>query len=59
MGGHSYILLYLVTETNIKMTVLSYSCHRSSEWQVKLIKIIDKYSSNTIIILIKISKEMH
>ena len=42
MEGHSYILLYLVTKTNKKMTVLSYSCHRSDEWQVKLIKTIDK-----------------
>ena len=43
MGGHSYILLYLVTITNIKMTILLCSCYRSNEWQVKLIKIIDKY----------------
>ena len=42
MGEHSYILLYLVTITNIKMTVLSYSCHRSDEWQVKLVKKLTK-----------------
>ena len=36
---HIYYL-YLVTITNIKMTVLLCSCHRSDEWQVRLIKII-------------------
>ena len=39
---HIYYL-YLVAITNIKMTILSYSCYRSNEWQVKLIKTIDKY----------------
>ena len=41
MGGHSYILLYLVTITN-KMTVLSYSCYRLDEWQIKLVKKLTK-----------------
>ena len=43
MGGHSYILFISSYEKLIKMTVLSYSCHRSDEWQVKLVKTIDKY----------------
>ena len=59
MGGHSYILFISSYENVYKMTVLSYSCHRSSEWQIKLIKTFDKYLSNTIIILIKISKEIY
>ena len=42
MEGHSYILLYLVTKTNIKMTVLLCSCHRSNEWQIKLVKKLTK-----------------
>ena len=42
MGGHSYILLYLVTITNKKMTILSCSCYRSNEWQVKLVKKLTK-----------------
>ena len=42
MEGHSYILLYLVTKKNKKMTVLSYSCYRSDEWQVKLVKKLTK-----------------
>ena len=37
MGGHSYILLYLVTITNKKWPYYYVSCHRSNEWQVKLI----------------------
>ena len=42
MGGHSYIIYILVTITNIKMTVLSCSCYRSDEWQVKLVKKLTK-----------------
>ena len=38
---HIYYL-YLVTKTNKKMTVLSYSCYRSNEWQVKLVKKLTK-----------------
>ena len=40
MEGHSYILLYLVTKTNKKWQYYYVSCHRSNEWQVKLIKMI-------------------
>ena len=43
MEGHSYILLYLVTKTNKKWPYYYVSCHRSNEWQIKLIKTIDKY----------------
>ena len=42
MEGHSYILLYLVMITNKKMTVLLCSCHRSNEWQIKLVKKLTK-----------------
>ena len=38
---HIYYL-YLVVITNKKMTVLSYSCYKSDEWQVKLVKKLTK-----------------
>ena len=43
MEGHSYILFISSYENVYKMTVLSYSCYRSNEWQVKLVKTIDNY----------------
>ena len=44
MEGHSYILLYLVTITNKKMTVLLPLGYRSNEWQIKLVKKLTKIS---------------
>ena len=43
MEGHSYILFISSYENQYKMTILSCSCHRPNEWQIKLIKTIDKY----------------
>ena len=42
MEGHSYILFISSYENVYKMTVLSYSCHRSDKWQVKLVKKLTK-----------------
>ena len=42
MEGHSYILLYLVTKNEYKMTILSCSCYRSDEWPIKLVKKLTK-----------------
>ena len=42
MGGHSYILFISSYENVYKRTVLLRSCHRSDEWQVKLVKKLTK-----------------
>ena len=42
MEGHSYILFISSYEKVIKMTILLCSCHRSNEWQVKLVKKLTK-----------------
>ena len=42
MEGHSYILFISSYENEYKMTILSYSCYRSDEWQVKIVKKLTK-----------------